>query len=50
MLHCEFDLKAALAGQNCGALEKRKLLILTWVTQPYLDRRYLDSLQPSPFS
>ena len=50
MLLSEFDLKAALAGQNTGPVEKRKLLILTWTTQPHIDRKYLDSLIKSPFN
>jgi len=50
MLDWEFDLKAALAGQNCGPLEKRKLLVLTWVTQPFIDRLHWEKLKGSPFA
>jgi len=44
----EFDLKVALAGQNCGPLGKGKLLVLKWDTQLFIDRRYWEGLRGSP--
>ena len=49
MMTKEFDLKCCLAKQNVGPVEKRKLVLLTWVTQPYMDTAYLSSLPQSPF-
>ena len=40
----EFDLKACISTQNNGPVDKRKLLIYTWITQPHIDEKYINDL------
>ena len=44
MLRKEFDLKATIISQYNGTAEKRKLIIYTWIMQPYINDSFIENL------
>mmetsp|Transcript_19212 Transcript_19212/g.35127 ORF Transcript_19212/g.35127 Transcript_19212/m.35127 type:complete len:142 (+) Transcript_19212:3203-3628(+) len=43
----EFDLKACLAAQVKGSVNRRRLIAHCWVMEPYVDDKYFQSLPRS---